>query len=103
MLILISFFLVFSMFVIIGCKKKSEPAIQEETFIKAVESDIQKAKEVTASMSEQTLCPIMDAPINKELYTEYQGKKVYFCCPGCNEKFEQNPEQYIAKLPQFKK
>jgi len=36
------------------------------------------------------------------LYTEYKGKKVYFCCSGCKEKFEEEPEKYIAKLPQFK-
>jgi len=26
---------------------------------------------------------------------------VYFCCPGCEEKFKAEPEKYIAKLPQF--
>jgi YHS domain-containing protein len=41
-------------------------------------------------------------PINKELYTEYKGKKVYFCCPGCEDKFKADPEKYITKLPQFK-
>jgi YHS domain-containing protein len=50
----------------------------------------------------QTTCPVMDGAINKDLFTEYKGKKVYFCCPGCKEKFEAKPEDYIAKLPQFK-
>jgi YHS domain-containing protein len=50
---------------------------------------------------EQELCPVMGQPINKELYTEYKGKKVYFCCEGCKGKFEADPEQYLAKLPQF--
>ncbi len=44
----------------------------------------------------------MDGPINKELYTEYKEKKVYFCCAGCKEKFEADPEKYLDKLPQFK-
>jgi YHS domain-containing protein len=43
----------------------------------------------------------MNAPINKELYTEYKGKKVYFCCPGCETEFLKAPEKYIDKLPQF--
>ena len=43
----------------------------------------------------------MGGPINKDLYAEYKGKKVYFCCAGCKEKFEKEPEKYIAKLPQF--
>ena len=71
-----------------GCKKKSEPVEPVETTV--------------ADTTEQKMCPIMDAPINKELHTEYKGKKVYFCCPGCKEKFEADPEKYLGKLPQFK-
>jgi YHS domain-containing protein len=40
--------------------------------------------------------------IDKNVYTEYEGKKVYFCCPGCIDKFKASPSSYIAKLPQFK-
>ena len=52
---------------------------------------------------EQKTCPVMGGVINKNVSTEYEGKKVYFCCPGCIGKFEEKPEKYIAKLPQFKK
>ena len=58
------------------------------------------ANQVVAA-AEQTTCPVMGGAINKALFTEYKGKKVYFCCDGCKEKFEAAPEQYIAKLPQF--
>ena len=63
-----------------------------------------EAKETTetASTIEQTTCPVMGGAINKELFVEYKGKKVYFCCAGCEEQFEKEPEKYIAKLPQFK-
>jgi Cu(I)/Ag(I) efflux system membrane fusion protein len=44
----------------------------------------------------------MGRPINKEFYTEYKGKKVYFCCAECKEAFEKEPEKYISKLPQFR-
>jgi Cu+-exporting ATPase len=27
---------------------------------------------------------------------EYQGKTYYFCCPGCLERFRQDPEKYLA-------
>lgn len=73
---------------VIGCKKKSESTESPQTNI--------------TDVTEQKLCPVMNAPINKERYTEYQGKKVYFCCPGCKEKFEKEPEKYLDKLPQFK-
>jgi len=73
-----------------GCKKKTEPAASRET------------EEVAADITRQTICPVMEGAINKNIFTEYKGKKVYFCCPGCKEKFEKEPEKYLAKLPQFK-
>ena len=73
--------------VLAGCKKKSEPAAP---------------KGATSVAGEQTVCPVMGGAINKDIFTEYKGKKVYFCCAPCAEKFKANPEKYIAKLPQFK-
>lgn len=88
MLLLISI-LMLTMLSLTGCKKKSEPAASAET------------KEIVSQVIEQKICPVMEAPINKELYTEYKGRKVYFCCPGCKEMFEKEPDKYIPKLPQF--
>ena len=62
----------------------------------------QEAKKAASAEIEQTVCPIMGGKINKSVFTEYKGKKVYFCCAGCKPTFEKNPEKYIAKLPQFK-
>ncbi len=45
----------------------------------------------------------MGMAIDKSVNTEYKGKKVYFCCPGCIAEFKKNPEKYVAKLPQFSK
>jgi len=50
---------------------------------------------------EQTFCPVMSGAINKDYYTIYKGKKVYFCCPGCEAEFLKSPEKYLSKLPQF--
>jgi YHS domain-containing protein len=61
----------------------------------------QPAKQI--AQAEQTTCPLMGMPIDKKVYTEYKGKKVYFCCPACIAGFKENPEKYIAKLPQFSK
>ena len=87
-LLLVSLLLA-GLIVLNGCKK-SKPAAPVET------------KEVASAKIEQTTCPIMGGTINKNIFTEYKGKKVYFCCAGCKEKFEKEPEKYIAKLPQFK-
>ena len=31
----------------------------------------------------QTVCPVMGGVINKDLYVDYKGKRIYFCCPDC--------------------
>jgi YHS domain-containing protein len=46
----------------------------------------------------QTTCPVMGEPINKEQYVDYKGRRVYFCCSACKEKFNANPEEYVKKL-----
>jgi len=61
-----------------------------------------ESNDVQTKSSEQMTCPVMGGLINKDIYTEYDGKKVYFCCPGCEGKFEANPKKYLDKLPQFK-
>jgi len=48
-----------------------------------------------------TLCPVMGHAVDPEVFVEYQGKKVYFCCRGCDKKFLASPERYLGKLPQF--
>jgi len=60
------------------------------------------SKKVSSASTQQTICPVMGGTINKAIFTEYKGKRVYFCCPGCKPEFEKNPEKYLDKLPQFK-
>jgi YHS domain-containing protein len=52
----------------------------------------------TSMAKEQTECPVMGGLINKNIYTDYQGNRVYFCCPPCRNTFARNPELYIKKL-----
>jgi YHS domain-containing protein len=64
---------------------------------------LQKEISIRFSGTEQTICPVLNAPIDKNIYVEYQGKKVYFCCADCKAAFEKEPAKYISKLPQFAK
>lgn len=56
------------------------------------------AVENTAMKNLQTTCPVMGGKINKEVYTDYKGERVYFCCEGCIPEFKKDPAQYIKKL-----
>ena len=74
-----------------GCKKSESPAPPKAT------------EEVASAAILQKTCPMMGSPIDKNVFTEYKGKKVYFCCAKCIAKFNANPEKYLDKLPQFQK
>ncbi len=52
----------------------------------------------TALAKEQTICPIMGGKINKTVYADHDGKRVYFCCAGCIDPFKKEPAKYIKKL-----
>ncbi|MBM4288844.1 MAG: YHS domain-containing protein [Deltaproteobacteria bacterium] len=46
----------------------------------------------------QTICPVMGGEINKNIYADYQGKRVYFCCTACIAEFNKDPEKFVKKL-----
>jgi len=46
----------------------------------------------------QEVCPIMGGAINKKLFVDYQGKRIYVCCRACIEKVKANPEESLKKL-----
>ena len=51
---------------------------------------------------EQTECPVMIGnQIDPGIFTTYRGRKVYFCCQSCKSAFENAPEKYLHRLPQF--
>ncbi len=107
MLMVVSLLLV-GLIMVNGCKKEEptpdETSTEQTQDMKGhgLASMTDEPIEAVAAAIEQTSCPIMDSPINKALFVEYKGKKVYFCCPGCEEKFTAEPAKYVAKLPQFK-
>jgi len=51
----------------------------------------------------QTACPVSNKPIKTDVSVENEGKKVYFCCPGCPDAFKKDPAKFADKLPQFPK
>lgn len=58
--------------------------------------------DATTQPAIQTKCPVMDdQDINPQIYSEYKGKRVYFCCLSCKAKFDADPEKYLSNLPQF--
>lgn len=46
----------------------------------------------------QKVCPILGGEIDKSAYVDYEGKRVYFCCPGCRKTFLENPDKYMKDM-----
>ena len=85
-----------------GCAKGKSVTTQQS---QAAATQASADQPVTPAVApEQKTCPVMEGnPIDKNIFVEYMGKKVYFCCADCKAKFLANPEQYVSKLPQFAK
>lgn len=56
------------------------------------------AKEAEVKVVPQTKCPVMGGDINKKLYVDYNGKRIYVCCGGCIGAINEKPTKYIKKL-----
>jgi YHS domain-containing protein len=56
------------------------------------------AAEQSAAGKPQTICPVLAFPINKSLFVDYQGKRIYFCCDGCQKEFNKDPAGHVKKM-----
>ena len=70
---------------------ESEPAAMERP-----ESNKDAAQDEKAPGQDK--CPVMGREVNREIYTDYKGIRIYFCCPPCIRAFESDPEKYVEKL-----
>ena len=94
--------------VVTGCQKEKPVARQQAQPMEKMSAEEhasmdQAQAQAKAVAVEQTTCPVMGGAIDKNIFVEYKGKKVYFCCKDCVEKFKADPEKYVSKLPQFAK
>ena len=47
----------------------------------------------------QTTCPVMKGnPVNKSLYVDADGCRLYVCCGGCIGAVKADPAKYVAQL-----
>jgi YHS domain-containing protein len=51
-----------------------------------------------AQLKAQKTCPVMGGAIDKKVYADYKGQRVYFCCEGCRAPFKKDPEGYLKKI-----
>lgn len=47
----------------------------------------------------QTTCPVSGEKLeDKSVFTDYEGRRVFFCCKKCRGTFNENPAKYLKKL-----
>jgi len=60
--------------------------------------DTPAAKDTTAKLAPQSTCPVMGGAINRDLYVDHDGKRIYVCCQGCVAEVKKDPAKYIGVL-----
>ena len=73
-------------------EKKSQEIEKTEILLE------EEGKVASRQLKLQTKCPLTGLDINRNIYTDYNGKRIYFCCTGCRTEFLKTPEEYMEKL-----
>lgn len=63
------------------------------------EVNMEKSSETASVQIWNKVCPVKGEEIDADAPTvEYNGKVIGFCCPGCDSKFQKDPEKYMKNL-----
>lgn len=46
----------------------------------------------------QTTCPVKGGAINKSLYVDHDGKRIYVCCNECIAEVQKDPAKYVKSM-----
>ncbi len=65
---------------------------------KDAKSDNSSDTSVAKKGKAQTLCPVMGGEIDKNIYSDVNGKGIYVCCKGCVGMVKADPGKYIKIL-----
>jgi len=57
-----------------------------------------KKAEAKQAPGPQTTCPVMGGKIDRKLFVDYEGKRIYVCCSDCVPKVRQDPAKYVKQL-----
>ncbi len=57
---------------------------------------IEASGEVVAKL--QASCPVMGGKVDRKLYVDHGGMRIYVCCQGCTDAVRKDPVRHIEKL-----
>lgn len=73
-----------------GAPAEEPQAVEEEQITDTEEIDI-------IDLANET-CPVMGRSVMEGVYTDWEGYRIHFCCPGCDGTFLSDPEHYMGIL-----
>ena len=50
------------------------------------------------AVKKQTVCPVEGGQVKTNLFVDFKGQRIYFCCDGCPAEFKKDPAKFMAKL-----
>lgn len=76
--------------------------LSTQSFAEGTGSDTVKSQKQTSvpvkQLKQQTSCPVYGGEIDKSLFADVNGKRIYVCCAACIAEIKKAPEKYIKKL-----
>ena len=78
-----------------GCGGHDQKGVASaETTAGAMAAD----KTSASAVQLQERCPVMGGKVDRSLFVDANGKRIYVCCAGCLPKLKQDPAKYIGEL-----
>ena len=71
----------------------------EVSAISAVKSFYPDSMTTQPTLAKDPVCGMTVDPAKAKATAEHAGQNYYFCCAGCAQKFQSNPEQYLKPKP----
>lgn len=57
------------------------------------------AKEGVLFENIQTTCPVSGEELKEKIaFIDFEGRRIYFCCAGCEAPFNKEPQKYLSML-----
>lgn len=46
----------------------------------------------------QELCPVLGDKVDRSVFVDHEGRRVYFCCSACIARFKEAPAKYMKEM-----
>ena len=82
-----------------SCSKDSSSCCSKQNMHSDMKMESSTETETATVQIWNKVCPVKGEEIDADSPTvEYNGKVIGFCCPGCDSKFQKDPEKYMKNL-----